>query len=89
MDVRLEDIIYSCSSNFSRFFVGSQRKPARGFSQKDIENESVWYSVPNEDSIERLKVAVADRNLEVEVSKICEIIIFELKVIFWRSIINR
>uniref|UniRef100_A0A1I7UXS0 Cadherin domain-containing protein n=1 Tax=Caenorhabditis tropicalis TaxID=1561998 RepID=A0A1I7UXS0_9PELO len=70
LDVRLEDIIYT--NNSSRFSVGSQRKSAKGFSQKDIENESVWYSVPNENAVEKLKVAVADRILEVELRVRCE-----------------
>ncbi|ULU12688.1 hypothetical protein L3Y34_015737 [Caenorhabditis briggsae] len=70
LDVRLEDIVYS--TNSSRFSVGTQRKSARGFSQKEIDNESVWYSVPNQNAVEKLKVAVADRNLEVELRVRCE-----------------
>lgn len=70
LDVRLEDIVYS--SNSSRFSIGSTRKLTKGFSQKDIENESVYYSVPNEDTVERLKVSVADRILDVQLRVRCE-----------------
>ncbi|CAI2317692.1 unnamed protein product [Caenorhabditis sp. 36 PRJEB53466] len=70
LDVRREDIVYS--SNSTRFSVGSTRRTAQKFSQRDIETESVWYAVPDGDTVERMKVAVADRVLEVMLRVRCE-----------------
>uniref|UniRef100_A0A8R1DXD8 Chondroitin sulfate proteoglycan 4 n=1 Tax=Caenorhabditis japonica TaxID=281687 RepID=A0A8R1DXD8_CAEJA len=70
LDVTLENIVYS--SNGSRFSVGSQRRSTNTFSQRDVDNQLVWYSVLSEESVEMMKVAVADRVLEVALRVRCE-----------------